>query len=458
MQIRERQISTTLGLGGLAAALAVVAPNLEPVENIMLVLGLVGCAAILAHPFVGLVLIVALIQLGGLVNEFAGAQGEFVLEGLAAVTFAGLILQAPRRPRHNRWGTNPVPFRMAVLFLLAATVSALFADYQVEAATAVLRITSLVLLFYLIIVMANTKERVITLIVAILASAVLSGAISALGYAGIVQLLETAEGGRQVGASAMVATSAGNMFLVGTMIGGLLAIRMPRLRMLGAASFVFSCGGVIFSQARSALLVLVMGLGWFGAKIRHFRHFPAIALLAAIGVVAVVPFMPAGVWERLDELRNPQEDWTLGRRWGYHVVGFDLVAENPVLGVGPGNFGQHYVDFEYRWVEGRLLVTRALHNMYLSIAAENGLVGLALFLAMALTAMVGLNRVRKRSKDQTLAHLAEAVQFGLGVFLVAVVTMPAIANKMLWTLIALATAIYCIAESSDGARRLRANN
>jgi len=436
-----------LGLGLVAIALAVIAPSLDAKENVALVLGLVGCSVILAHPFVGLFVLVFLIQLGGLVNSVAGNAGEFVLEGLAAVTFAGVVLQAPRRPRSYRWGTNPVTFRIAVLFVCSALLSAMFAEFSDEARIGVLRLTSLLLLFYLVIVMAHTKERVTWLVLAILASTALSGAGAALGYLGIADLGGTAQaGGRQMGASSSVATTAGNMFLPGTLMAGLLALRIPRWRAVGAATFLMGAGGIVFSMARSALLVFVFALGWLGIKMRHSRHLPSIAVLVIIGAVAVVPFLPEKVWERFDELQNPSADWTLGRRWGYHVIGLDLLSKNPVVGVGPSNYGQHYVDYEYRWVEGRLLETRSLHNTYLSIAVEFGLVGFTIFAALILSVMRGLQRVRKHSRDPTLVHLAEVIQYGLAALLIAIVTIPAIGSKLLWTLFALATAVYSLAE------------
>lgn len=452
MQIRQRQLPITIAIGlgfsFVSAGLASIAPQLGMLETIALIVGIIGVAAVLVRPFIGLFLFVFLIQVGGLVNFVAGeTAGALVLEGLAAVTFAGVVLQAPKLPRRGRWGGNPLAFRMALLFLAGAAVSTALSEFRDIAIVDLLEYVSLVLLFFLVIVLANTKERVIALVIALLASTALSSALSVLGYLGIADILGAAEaGGRQLGASNAVATTTGNRFLVGALMGALLALRSKSWWSVGATTFVLGMFGIIFSFSRAALLVFSGGLGWLGLKMRGSRHLPAVVLLAALTGVATVPYLPERVWNRFGELLDPATDWTLGRRWGYHLVGLDLFAESPVLGIGPGNYAENYRDFEYRWIEGRLLTTRALHNTYLNAAVENGIIGFGLFMAMLWLCMAGLQRVRTQSRDPTLVLLAEAVQFGFALFLIAIVTLPALASKLLWALCGISTAILTLAE------------
>jgi O-antigen ligase len=72
-----------------------------------------------------------------------------------------------------------------------------------------------------------------------------------------------------------------------------------------------------------------------------------------------------------------------------------VLAEHPLLGVGPGNYKVHYMDPDYRWMPGRGVVPRQLHNMYLEVATETGVVGFVLFAGMLFLALRSLNRVRK---------------------------------------------------------------
>ena len=169
--------------------------------------------------------------------------------------------------------------------------------------------------------------------------------------------------------------------------------------------------------------------------------------------------MPDKLTERFAELGNPSTDWTLGRRMGYQVVGLELLAENPILGVGPGNYAKHYVDFEFRWVDGRRLQERALHNTYLGVAAEYGMLGFSLFASLIIIVLVGLGRARRQARDSELANMAEALQYSFMVFLLGIATLPGLQYKMLWTVLGLGTAILVLvdkeAKSSSTAAKSR---
>lgn len=454
MQINTRQYSWTLVCSGVVLAFAALSTSIDARLSLVVLLGILGLSVILARPFVGLMLFTFLTQLGGLVEALAGNGGQYVLEGLVAATLIGVVVQGPARPRDERWGNNPLALRLAILFLLSGIVSAQFAQYPGEAFEALVAHTSLVVVFFLIVVLGTTRERIIALLLAIFAATIISGSLAALEYAGLADFLGSSDpGSRSNGAASMSNTTAGNMFLIGTFAAGLLAWRMPQWRKLNLATFFIGAGGVVFTMARSAIMLLVLGLSWLGFKVRRARRFPAIALLAAIGIVASLPAVPDKVWERFSDLGNPSADWTLGRRFGYHVVGFQLLAEQPLVGIGPGNFGEHYAGFDFRWVEGRRIATRGLHNTYLSVAVEYGLLGFALFAAMILVVLSGLQRTRRRARDPTLSHLAEAVQFGFVLFLIAMASIPAISNKMLWIVLGIATAIASLEERDFLTRR-----
>ena len=70
--------------------------------------------------------------------------------------------------------------------------------------------------------------------------------------------------------------------------------------------------------------------------------------------------------------------WSASARVGYWQAGAGMIAEGPVLGVGIGNFAEHF--FRHRTITGE--ETRFAHNDYLQIAAETGVLGLAAFAAL----------------------------------------------------------------------------
>src|SRR6185436_17566095 len=98
----------------------------------------------------------------------------------------------------------------------------------------------------------------------------------------------------------------------------------------------------------------------------------AAAFLA--GLIAL-PAMPSSFWDRMDSIANAEEDQTGSRAARLRLLsqGFEVFAENPVTGIGAGQF-QNYnapgVTIE-KW--------RVTHDVWLQVASELGMFGLFAF-------------------------------------------------------------------------------
>lgn len=132
-------------------------------------------------------------------------------------------------------------------------------------------------------------------------------------------------------------------------------------------------------------------------------------------------------------------DRTLLRRLSYNLIGLHLLAENPVLGIGPGNYPQYYAGEEFRWFPGREPEPRRLHNTYMEVATELGVVGGLLFAAVMGSAL----RAGVRAAAAGIAGLsvfARALAYGFSAFLIASLFMPNADTKFMWILPALCVA------------------
>ena len=159
----------------------------------------------------------------------------------------------------------------------------------------------------------------------------------------------------------------------------------------------------------------------------------------------MVPLIPPSYWQRQATLTDFSSDLSLRRRLGYNIIGLHVLAEHPLLGVGPGNYKVHYMDPDYRWMPGRGVVPRQLHNMYLEVATETGVVGLICFLGMLYLALRSLNRVRKRAPTKELRDLGEALHFAFVGLLIASAFVPNEYNKYVWIFTGLGVALGRIA-------------
>jgi len=407
--------------------------------------GLLGLVAIVRYPFLGLYLIVLGSQLGGLIESALRGFEDIFLEGVALATFAGIALNACREPRGRRFGPDLPAFRLAVLYGFVLCLSYLVADNGPGAEKDVVKRMMLIVLFYLIVRLVHTKGQLTRLVVAVALATAISGSVSLLGQVSGRQLLandarSVEEGGvgRQVGASSSNATTTSQMMLAGAGIALVLAIRDARRRRVLVVLALAGIVGIVLANTRSSFLIGLFGLGWLLFKQRRHRRLPAILILSFLMGCMALPLVPARQAERFSTLFTPDEDYTLGRRLGYQLIGFDLLMKYPILGVGAGNFRHHYMSHEYRFMPSRTLAERELHNMYLSVTVQSGLLGFACFGGMLAVSLSGLTRVMRESSDQEAVVCAEALQFGYVLFLIACVVAPATTNKLTWILTGLA--------------------
>lgn len=114
--------------------------------------------------------------------------------------------------------------------------------------------------------------------------------------------------------------------------------------------------------------------------------------------------------------------------------------ENPVLGVGPGNFPAHFLEkadalgFQVHAEE------RLAHCSYLELAAESGLFGLLAYLGILAVTFRGLWRARRISASPEAKHFADAFLVMMIVLSVTAVFLSFAYERYYWFLLALAGA------------------
>jgi O-antigen ligase len=112
------------------------------------------------------------------------------------------------------------------------------------------------------------------------------------------------------------------------------------------------------------------------------------------------------------------------------------------VGVGPGQYSPFYSleymqnpEIQFRHIEN----TRRAHILYFELAAENGIIGLALFLTIAGVVLVRLGRLRRnlRLRRPELSHLAAAFHASLVMYFVSAVFLHFSYQRYYWIALAL---------------------
>lgn len=179
--------------------------------------------------------------------------------------------------------------------------------------------------------------------------------------------------------------------------------------------FLLSAGSLYLTLSRAGLLGLVTGtstciwLLWLRGHL-HRRGLLVLAYVALAFIALQVPILYGHLATR---------PYTFWHRFYLFREGFSVIAANPVLGVGANNSTAARLEFAKRTSYESLPSTAIvsydnlypIHNQYIVVAAETGLVGFALggafFLLVAARAFV-----LSRSPDAFHAALATAILSG----------------------------------------------
>ena len=151
---------------------------------------------------------------------------------------------------------------------------------------------------------------------------------------------------------------------------------------IGAALCVVA---IYFCYTRAAFLgLLVGGIPWFwqraeaaGTTVRR----RLLIILGVVGFASFVLFFPSEMLQgRMSNTGN------VNFRLNIWAAALGMVAEHPLFGVGFGHFSGHMMgylrDLEFIPAYGQYAQGSLAHNTFISVAAELGLVGLALYVCV----------------------------------------------------------------------------
>jgi O-antigen ligase len=223
--------------------------------------------------------------------------------------------------------------------------------------------------------------------------------------------------------------------------------REKRTQLWGAAILAWLLAGLVTSFSQSSIAALLLGLAILAARRWDVRGtiYVSIALAAIAAVFVLVA--PSSLHFGLKGSSGSANNATSGRA-KLITGGLELFVDRPLGGYGSGSF-----ETEYRRHEGGTTANAvsASHTIPVTIAAEQGVVGLALYTALILTALATLFRGAGRSPPR----IAIAACFA-ALVLHTWVYADFLEDPLTWTLLGLGVA-FAIARngsfnSDDGAR------
>lgn len=406
--------------------------------------------------FAAFLALIVFAQLDAVANRLSAGLPVTLYSGLYVLAF-GFALAAWAGDRGTRLTGIPAPgVRAAAAFFLWALVAWALADHGDAGRAYLQSLAKAMGLLVLAILLVDTPQRLRAAVWAVIAAGLVSALIVYGDSATGSRLVSTSDaaataqfGGvpRSAGGSDENPTTAAQMLLVSTALAMGLFADAPAMRRVVAVAVAVCVGALALMAARSAILGLIVAGAMLLFTLRRDRVFPWL-LVGLATLVALALLLAPATLDRIAALGDWARDPTLFRRTTYLAVGFDLFAQSPVWGIGPGNYPLYFVGEEYRYLPGRAPVMRELHNTYLDAAVELGIVGLALFLVVAGSAVAAARRAL--GGEPRLRAVGLGLAFALAALLVASLFMPNKDMRYLWLLVGLAV------QAGRMARRRRA--
>jgi O-antigen ligase len=190
---------------------------------------------------------------------------------------------------------------------------------------------------------------------------------------------------------------------------------------------------------------------------------PRLAYVAFAAVLVLLTLPPAYKERVFDPQKYTRSD-SVRHRLQLQDAAWEMMLEKPLWGVGLSGYGLRIVDGDsevahiMRWLvdemhwDPRIIGT---HNMYLQLASETGLVGLAfmlLFFGIMLRYLSQAEHFHLRLGNARAATLIMSLQVSLLSFLLCAVFLHALQQKIWWMMASIAAVVPLYTAGATGRR------
>jgi len=311
----------------------------------------------------------------------------------------------------SRVKTKINPIAIPIILLLSAYfISAISSINKTNAVSEVLKFSSFAFMFYLASKTSEKQENLIIKTIVISGIIISAYAIYQYlwGYANTIQYLKDINSDFLIKSSyardILIAKRAIGTFPSPNIFGGYLAVifflmlyilsgQRPGI-FIKILALLIILSALVLTKSMGAWLSLIAGAAFLLLSHKTIRH-KKIILIAFIAVIFLISgFIIAARWERITNLENPQNSIT--QRLNYWRTAMAMIKTHPILGVGPGNFQDAFLQYKI----GLSTDTRYAHNLLLHTWAETGILGI-ISLIYLLAAF--LKKARSKSKYIILA-------------------------------------------------------
>lgn len=234
----------------------------------------------------------------------------------------------------------------------------------------------------------------------------------------------------------------------------------------------YLCAAGVFVAAAVASLSRGAFIGLIAVGLFCWLNSPK-KVLSSVGVALMVAVLyltaPATYWDDMATIQEEgTQEGTGGERWYSWKCGWKMFLDNPIIGVGQGNFPWNFGRYEPpEGHNGRLHGGREAHSIYFTLIPELGVVGTILFFALLRYSLKGMKIVVKGKKTHRvstaqsdtkeatgkkpgkLEHVILGVQGAFAAYFVGGIFLSVLYYPHFWILMALSLAIANVRKRSS---------
>jgi putative inorganic carbon (HCO3(-)) transporter len=444
-----------IAIGASAILLGILA-GIRPEYALAGIFGLLLAPIIFARPIVGLCALVFMSFLESYSRLAGIVSATKIIGGILILAWLAIAATAKSRGWSNRGLVSREPLLTAtlVLFVGWAAASLAWAEAPSAALSSLVRFALNFALFPIALIAIRKREHVLWLVGTFLAGAFASVALGVLDGS-----LHSASNEDRLTGGGVNPNQLGTYLVVVVVVAATLTANRRWSPTARAAAFaVTALAGltVLMTLSRGALVGLAAALILAPLAIGRGRRGIALVfvVMAAVGSVAFYAAL-APPWS-VERVTHPEQGGGTGREdlW---KVGWRMVKDKPVAGVGAGNFpvaSIHYVLRPGKTDRDEIIVDKkkVAHNIYLTVLSELGTIGFALFAVILGQCLIRAGQAahlfRERG-DLTMELVARGLFLALISLFVADFFSSALYSKQLWLLLAIAPALIAVANRPD---------
>jgi len=434
----------------------------ETVTLLILIAGLFAFGISILRVEIGLLVLVFLTytRFSDIAIKFHGAPS--IAKSFVVLLAGAVVLRwIATRERPKGWLR---PAFLLTLYGMVGLASILYAADPARTQSAVEDFIKDAIIVLLVVVLLDGRERFRQVIWTLLGAGIFLGTISVVQYltgtfndyywgfaqAPIQNLVGDTSGHRVSGPIGDPNFYAQIMLtLVPLALDRLWSERKRGLRLLAAWALVVCVLTVVFTFSRGAFLAMALALG---LMLLYRPPKPLTLLVTLVLVVVLFQFVPSEYTARILTLTeilpggdsSTPTEVSLRGRTSELLVGWMMFRDHPLLGIGYNNYQVHYLDYSRQLGLDPRLEARAAHNLYIEIAAETGLVGLAAFSILLWQTLKGIWQAWKAfeaNKDRQMAEMVAAFGVGLIGYLAAAMFIHDAYPRYLWLLLGIGLAL-----------------